>query len=103
MFHQIYVTDLGGCGKNGIAGREREQVKIITNLFKKCNTNAQKPIQIQPTITLFTFGEIGNPSSMRNNKIAGIDNLHAEYIQYGPYDIQQRTADLLRSIAETGE
>ena len=39
---------------------------------------------------------------MKNNKSAGIDNVVAEQLKYGPREITQGITDLLNSIAKTG-
>ena len=52
----------------------------------------------------FTEREIRTAAiSLKNNKSPGIDNLNSELIKYGPTEIYQDIAELINTIARTGE
>ena len=40
---------------------------------------------------------------LKDGKSAGIDNIHAELLKYGPKEISKEIADIYNEIAETGE
>ena len=54
--------------------------------------------------TSFTTEEIEKASkNMKNRKSVGEDGLYAEYVKYGPPEIQNGIATLLNTIARTGK
>ena len=91
------------------AGSEKEQASIITEHFKNIFTAvtvADEPTIIKPAEmrTPFTPEEIEKASkSMKNQKSVGEDELHAEYVKYGPPEIHNGIATLLNTIARTGK
>ena len=91
-------------GKNMMyAGSEKEQASIITEHFKNIFTavTVAKPAEMR---TPFTPEEIEKASkSMKNQKSAGEDGLHAEYVKYGPPEMHNGIATLLNTIARTGK
>ena len=92
---------------NMLAGSEKEQADIITTHFRKMFTveNKEKHIETPPTKMYipFTPDEVTKAAkSMKNNKSAGVDQLNAEYVKYGPPEIKEGIADLLNNMAQTG-
>ena len=95
-------------GENGITTSEIEQVNIITKHFKEVfqSAAAQEIPIIHPKEmrTPFTAEEVKKAAnSLKNNKSAGCDQLKAEQIKYGPEIIHKGIAELLNTIAITGE
>jgi hypothetical protein len=88
------------------ASTEKEKLTIITNFFENMFAGEDLNIDIPPQKmkTPFNTEEIKKASkSMKNNRSPGPDKLNAEYIKYGPTEIQSEIAKLLNNIAETGD
>jgi len=107
----LYVED----ENNQIAGSVEAQIKVIHEHFKNVlgpevdeNNNEinyenhkYKPKKMEKP---FTTDEIEKAvKSMKNGKSAGIDELHSELLKYAPSCVKQEIADILNTVAETGE
>lgn len=85
-----------------------QKIEVITDHFSKIfNVEDAKPIGNFPPTPLtnpFSEKEITSAvKSLKNNKSAGCDQLRAEHIKCAPLEIHKHVADLLNSVAATGE
>eukprot|EP00794_Sanderia_malayensis_P010172 gene10172-11213_t len=92
----------------GVTANESEQVKIITEAFKemfeKENEGHIGNINPRKMKTPFTAEEVEKAAkSLKDNKSAGIDDIKAEMIKYGPHIVHNRIAEIYNIMAETGE
>ena len=83
-------------------------VKILTNHFRKTfqNESAIPISEIKPCSMNQPFNakEVENAvTSMSNNKSAGCDNVKCELLKYGDKIIFEGIAEILNSIAKTGQ
>ncbi len=94
-------------GEEGQTSNDKEATEIIKFFKNFFNAeNQQKFNEVPPTKMRirFTQDEVGKAiKSLKNNKSAGIDDVVAEQLKYGPQEINQGIADLLNSIAKTGK
>ncbi len=94
-------------GTEGMTANEKEATDIVTDFFKNMfNAENQKKFGDIPPSQMkipFTKGEVGEAiKSLKNNKSAGIDDIVAEQLKYGPEEINQSIAELLNEISRTG-
>ena len=95
-------------GKDGITCDEKTATDKITDYFKQMfsKENQSDIDEIKPTEMRNPFDEEEVEEaikSLKNNKSAGIDEIHAEQLKYGPNIINKHIADILNDIAKTGE
>ena len=87
---------------------DEDHAEIITEFFKslfQCET-AEKMEDVPPKEMeeKFKTKEVSKAiSKLKNNKAAGIDELHAEQLKYGPEMIHAEIADILNEVARTGD
>ena len=101
----IIVKDEEG----NVAGSNKEKIKVIQGYFQK--TLAPEDMEGEflsvPPCDMkekFTAEEIQKIAKrLNNNKAAGPDNLHAEYIKHAPIEILQQIADIYNNTANTGD
>ena len=93
--------------QEGLTANEETAVEKVTEFFKQtfnaenqCEMEKIKPTEMKDP---FTSEEIGKAiRSLKNNKSAGIDDITAEQLKYGPKELNQGIADILNSTAKTG-
>ena len=94
-------------GKDGKTTDEKEQVKIVTSFFNNMFSKEEEEIQnIRPRKMeeKFTTEEVkAAVKRLKNGKSAGMDNLQAEMIKYGPDGICTGIAEIFNETAETGK
>jgi len=94
--------------KEGVTCDENTATEVITNYFKLMfnDENQTKMDEIKPTEMSIPFEEeeIADAiKSLKNNKSAGIDEIHAEQLKYGPDIINKNIAEILNDVAKTGD
>ena len=92
----------------GVTCDEETATETITDYFKFMfnKENQTKMEEIKPTEmnTPFDEEEVAEAvNSLKNNKSAGIDDIHAEQLKYGPDIINKYIAEILNDIAKTGD
>ncbi len=91
----------------GLTASSGEATKIVTEFFKKTfNAEHQRKFEAVPPkqmSTPFTKEEVNKAiRSLKNNKSAGVDDIVAEQLKYGPEEINEGIAKLLNDISRTG-
>ena len=93
--------------KGEIATTEEQQIKIVTDYFKKMlapETAARKTYEPARLRRVFTAEEIRKiVKRLKNGKSAGIDRLEVEFLKYAPIEILQEIADIFNTAASTEE
>ncbi len=94
-------------GDEGLTASSEEATKIVTDFFKKTfNAENQRKFEAVPPKqmnTPFTKEEVSKAiKSLKNNKSAGVDDIVAEQLKYGPEEINEGIAQLLNDISKTG-
>ena len=95
-------------GEDGVTCDEKTATEKITSYFKQMfsKENQAEMSEIKPTEMNIPFDEeevAEAIDSLKNNKSAGVDEIYAEQIKYGPSIINKHIADLLNDIAKSGE
>ncbi len=93
--------------ENGLTASSEEATQIVTDFFKRTfNAENQRKFEAVPPKqmnTPFTKEEVSKAiKSLKNNKSAGVDDIVAEQLKYGPEEINEGIADLLNNISRTG-
>ena len=92
-----------------IAATEEEQVKIVSEYFKKMLAPEGKESNIlefppHKMVTPFTADEITKAAKkLKNGKRPGPDNVELELIKYAPTELHKEIATIFNKVAETGE
>ena len=94
--------------QDGITTDPAKQAEIVTQFFQKMFTSEEAieledipPKKMQKS---FSEEEVRRAvNSLKNNKSAGIDDIHAEHLKNGPSIVLSKIAEILNLIAETGE
>ena len=92
-----------------IASTEEEQVKIVSEYFKKMLAPEGKESNIlefppHKMVTPFTADEIAKAAKkLKNGKSPGPDNVELELIKYAPIEVHKEIATIFIKVAETGE
>ena len=94
--------------EDGLTTDTDEQVKVISEFFKQMFTSAEaceiEAIPPTPMTIPFTEQEIHKAvKSLKNGKSPGIDNITAEQLKSGPAVVNRLIADILNTIAATGD
>jgi hypothetical protein len=113
MYQAVRILDRGREkkilieGKDCLTSNEEEQTEIMTNFFETVfKQNEEKIKNIEPKAMTHPF--IGTEVAraikrLKNNKSAGIDEMYAELIKYGPIDfISEEIATIYNDTAKTG-
>ena len=101
----IIVKDEEG----NVAGSNKEKIKVIQGYFQKtlAPEDMEEEFLSVPPCDMknkFTAKEIQKIAKrLNNNKAAGPDKLHAEYIKHAPIEIFQQIADIYNNTANTGD
>ena len=93
---------------DGFTADPGQQVQVITeffeDMFSKSDMNQIPDIPPAEMTKRFTKEEIQKAvNKLKNNKSAGIDNLKAEQLKYGPDNICEEIAEMFNDIAKTGK
>ena len=92
-----------------IAATEEEQVKIVSEYFKKMLAPEGKEgniLEFPPhkMVTPFAADEITKAAKkLKNGKSPGPDNVELELIKYAPTELHKEIATIFNKVAETGE
>ncbi len=91
-----------------ITSSEENAVQVVSDFLKKFfNAENQKKFNDVPPTEMksqFTSQEVKKSiSSLKNNTSAGIDEIVAEQLKYGPDEINDGIAELLNEVARTGK
>ena len=92
-----------------IAATEEEQVKIVSDYFKKMLAPEGKESNIlefppHKMVTPFAADEIAKAAKkLKNGKTPGPDNVELELIKYAPIELHKEIATIFNKVAETGE
>ena len=92
-----------------ITTTEEEQVKIVSEYFKKMLAPEERKndiLEIPPhkMINPFTAEEIASVAKkLKNGKSPGPDNVELELIKYAPIELHNEIANIFNRVAETGE
>lgn len=94
-------------GEGGLKANEEQQTTIIAEYFKtQFHKNAEPLPEIKPSKMRepFTSEEIKEAiKSLKNNRSAGVDDIKAELLKYGPDEINNEIATILNETARTGQ
>ena len=97
---RIYDNDFN------LVSSEKDQITIITKFYKDLFHSEDSPPPVPPVRMdpPFTSEEISKSArKLKNNKATGIDDVHAEYIKYGPNELHTEISNILNKTSETGE
>ena len=90
-----------------IAATEEQQIKVITEYFKKILTptgKSHKEYTLHKLNKPFKAEEIKQAvKKLKNGKSEGPHNLEAEFIKYAPITIHQEIANIFNTVFETEE
>ena len=93
--------------ENGITKDEEKAVEIVTDFFERTfnvkNQEVFPEVEPKEMTVPFTADEVETAiNSLKNNKSAGIDDIVAEQLKYGPDIINDGIADILNDTAKSG-
>ena len=85
---------------------EEDQISKITKFFDNLFSSDETQILVarEKTESPFTLEKIQKASQeLKNNRAAGLDGVHAEYLKYGSNQLFVNISDILNKTSKTGE